>query len=286
MFSKPIPPVEIDLDAYFARIGCAARRTPTLAVLNTIIAHHISAIPFENLDVLLGRPILLDPASLQKKLVRDRRGGYCFEQNGLLLLVLSELGFRVTPLSARVRIQRPRDFIPPRTHLFIRVEIAGEAWLADVGIGGLSPTAALRLNDVGEQSTLHEPHRILREDGRFFRQAKLGEEWSDVCEFTGEEMPLIDREVSNWWTSTNPSSTFRQNLMVARAGQGGTRLAILNREFTIRGGARIIERRELATPAELREVLARYFDLSFPAGTRFGEADSLWSMVQHEYPQH
>ncbi|OYV99738.1 MAG: hypothetical protein B7X11_05095, partial [Acidobacteria bacterium 37-65-4] len=82
----------IDLAAYFARIGCARRRKPTLAFLNAIVAHHVAAIPFENLDVLLGRPILLDPASLQQKLIRDRRGGYCFEQNGLLLLVLTALG--------------------------------------------------------------------------------------------------------------------------------------------------------------------------------------------------
>lgn len=143
-------------------------------------------------------------------------------------------------------------------------------------MGGLSPTAALRLSDTGEQPTLHEPRRIVREDGRYFHQAKLGDEWSDVCEFTGEEMPPIDRELANWWTSTNPGSTFRQNLMVACAGPDGTWRAILNREFTIHRGAHIVERRELAAPAELLEVLARYFDLHFPAGTRFGEPGSLW----------
>lgn len=160
--------------------------------------------------------------------------------------------------------------------MFARVEIVGETWLADTGVGGLSPTAALRLSDTGEQPTPHEPRRIVREDGRYFHQAKLGDEWSDVCEFTGEEMPPIDRELANWWTSTNPSSTFRQNLMVACAGPDGTRRAILNREFTIRRGAHIVERRELAATAELLEVLARYFDLHFPAGTHFGEPGSLW----------
>lgn len=271
-----IPPSEIDLDAYLARIHYAGSRKPTLAVLNAVIAHHVAAIPFENLDVLLGRPVRLDPASLQQKLVCDRRGGYCFEQNGLLLLVLTALGFQVTPLSARVRIQMPRDFTPPRTHLFLRVEIAGEPWLADVGLGGLSPTAALRLNETGEQPTPHEPRRIVREEGRFFRQAKLGGEWSDVCEFTGEAMPLIDRELANWWTSTNPGSKFRQNLTVACAGPEGTRRTIMNREFAIRCGARIIERRELVTPADLLEVLAQHFGLCFPAGTRFGAPGSLW----------
>ncbi|MDD2599553.1 MAG: arylamine N-acetyltransferase [Kiritimatiellae bacterium] len=274
--SASMPQSEVDLDAYFARIHYVGPREPTLAVLHAILGHHTAAIPFENLDVLLGRPIQLDAASLQQKLVCDHRGGYCFEQNGLLLLILAELGFQVTPLSARTRILRPRDFTPPRTHLFIRIEIAGEIWIADAGTGGLSLTAAIRLDATGEQLTSNEPRRIIREDGRYFHQVKLGDEWSDVCEFTGEEMPLIDRELANWWTSTNPSSTFHQNLMVARAGLDGTRRTILNREFTVRCGARIIERHELATPAELLEVLAQNFDLYFPAGTRFGDHGSPW----------
>lgn len=271
-----ISPNIIDIDAYVARIRYAGPRKPTLALLHAIVAHHVAAIPFENLDVLLGRPIRLDPASLQQKLVRDRRGGYCFEQNGLLLLVLTALGFQAAPLSARARNQQPRDVTPPRTHVFNRVEIAGEAWLADVGLGGLSPTAALRLDATGEQATPHEPRRIIREDGRCFHQAKLGDMWSDVCEFTGEEMPLIDQELANWWTSTNPDSKFRQNLIVARAEPDGTRRAILNRKFTIRCGARIIAQREIAAPAELLDVLAEYFGLHFPAGTHFGEPGSLW----------
>lgn len=267
---------EIDIDAYFARIRYVGSREPTLDVLHAILGHHTAAIPFENLDVLQGRHIRLDAASLQQKLVRERRGGYCFEQNGLLLLVLTALGFQVTPLSARVRIAHPRDFTPPRTHLFIRIEIAGEPWLADVGTGGLSLTAAIRFDDMSEQATPHEPRRIIREDGRYFHQVKLGDEWSDVCEFTGEEMPPIDRELANWWTSTNPGSTFHQNLMVACAGPDGTRRTILNRELTIRRGVRIIEQRELVTPAELLEVLAQHFELYFPAGTHFGKHGSPW----------
>jgi N-hydroxyarylamine O-acetyltransferase len=82
-----MPPTEIDLDAYFARIRYAGPRKPTLALLHAIVAHHVAAIPFENLDVLLSWPILLEPASLQKKLIHDRRGGYCFEQNVLFLLL-------------------------------------------------------------------------------------------------------------------------------------------------------------------------------------------------------
>ncbi|HEY6175060.1 MAG TPA: arylamine N-acetyltransferase, partial [Kofleriaceae bacterium] len=124
----------IDLDRYFARIGYDGPRDATLATLNGIANAHVQAIPFENLDVLLGRGIDLDLDAVQRKLVDDRRGGYCFEQNSLLLAVLGELGFEARPLSARVRMQRPRDFVPARTHLVVRVELDGP-WLADVGIG-------------------------------------------------------------------------------------------------------------------------------------------------------
>ena len=103
----------IDLDRYFRRTGYDGPVAPTLDTLNGIMYAHVQAIPFENLDVLLGRGIDLSPDALQQKLVVDRRGGYCFEQNGLLLHVLQELGFAVTPLSARVRYQRPRDYTPP-----------------------------------------------------------------------------------------------------------------------------------------------------------------------------
>jgi len=213
----------IDLDAYFARIAYAGPRMPTLETLDAITAHHTTAIPFENLDVLLGREISLEPAALQRKLILERRGGYCFEQNSLLLLVLQKLGFVAAPLSARVRWQRPRDFTPPRTHVFIRVDLDGEKWLTDVGVGGLSLTSAIRLNTAAEQSTPHEPRRIIHEDGRFFHQVRFGADWHDVCEFTGEEMPLIDREVANWFTSSHPQSHFKNRLIAARAAPAGER---------------------------------------------------------------
>ena len=201
----------MDLDAYFARTGYRGPRTPTLETLHGLVRAHVQTIPFENLDVLLGKPIELEPAALIQKLVHDRRGGYCFEQNTLLLEVLTALGFHVRPLSARVRWQRPRDYTPARTHLLVRVEL-DEPWLADVGVGAMSPTAALRLAEHGEQATPHEPRRLLREGDMIYHQARLGDDWHDVCELTLEEMPLIDRIVANWYTSTHPQSHFKHRL--------------------------------------------------------------------------
>jgi N-hydroxyarylamine O-acetyltransferase len=266
-----------DLDAYFARTGYGGPREPTLATLCGIVEAHARTIPFENLDVLLGRPIQLDMPSVVRKLLHEHRGGYCFEQNGLLLAVLEALGFRVAPLSARVRLQRPRDFTPPRTHLFVRVELDGELWLADVGVGALSPTAPLRLDTSDEQATPHEPRRIVREDGVWFHQAKLGQEWHDVCEFTREQMPLIDREVGNWFTSTHPQSHFRGRLMVARAGDRGVRHTLLDHELTLRRPDGSADRRHIGTPDELLRVLDEVFELRLPPGTRVTCAGLSWA---------
>ncbi len=266
----------MDLDAYFARIGYAGPRTPTLATLHALTQAHTSSIPFENLDVLLGRKIELEPEALMDKLVKKRRGGYCFEQNGLFLAVLQEMGFDVRPLSARVRIDRPRDFTPPRTHVFVRVELSGTSYLSDVGVGALSLTGALRLHTEDAQDTPHEPRRIVREDARLFHQVNLAGEWKDVCEFTLEEMPLIDRELGNWYTSAHPASHFRSRLLVARAREDGGRITLLNDELKMRDREGKSEITKLGSPAELLGVLRTHFGLIFPNETRFGPPGSPW----------
>ncbi len=272
-----------NLDAYFTRTGYQGSREPSLATLNAIVFAHVRTIPFENLDVLLGRGVDLDPRAVERKLVDDRRGGYCFEQNSLLLQILLALGFDATPLSARGRIGRPREMIPPRTHMFLRVEIDGEAWLADVGVGALSPTCALRLHSEAVQTTPHEPRRLLREGewagpevrgphARILHQVQLGDDWKDVCELTLEPMPEIDREVGNWFTSTHPGSHFRDRLMVARATDRG-RLTLLNRTLTSRTADGRSETQDIASPEELLAVLERHFGITlsddFDAGAIF-----------------
>lgn len=269
---------DADLAAYFARTGYTGPRAPTLAVLDAVAAAHVRSIPFENLDVLLGRPISLDDDAVFRKLVHDRRGGYCFEQNSLLLRVLVALGFAVTTLSARVRWQRPRDFTPPRTHLFLRAELDGTSRLVDAGVGGLSLTSSIPLDESGRPfATPHDTRRIVREGASLFHQIRLaGGEWADVCEFTGEAMPPIDRELANWFTSAHPQSHFRNRLVAARAAPDGVRLALLNGEFTTRAADGAATTRALETPDELLAVLADSFGLRFPAGTRFGPPGSPW----------
>src|SRR5690606_7025466 len=135
----------LDLDAYCARIGYDGPREPTLATLRALHALHPAAIAFEALDVMLGRGIDLAPAAVEAKLVHQRRGGYCFEQNGLFQRVLAAMGFEVEALLARVLWRTPADAPPrPRTHMALRVMVEGEPWLADVGFGGCVMTAPLR----------------------------------------------------------------------------------------------------------------------------------------------
>lgn len=258
----------MDIDAYLGRIGYDGPRRADRATLDALCLAHVKAIPFENVDVLLDRGVSLDDDDVDEKLVRSRRGGYCFEHNTLLARALTALGFEVKLLSGRVRISRPADFVPPRTHVFCRVEIGAESFLADVGVGGLSPTAALRLAPDVVQATPHEPRRLLREPARWLHQVKLGDVWSDVCELTLEEMPRIDREVANWYTSTHPASHFRGRLMVARALDDGGRATLLDNRLTIRSRSGE-DTREIGSWVELVDVLAERFGVELPAGAAF-----------------
>ncbi|MFN7915034.1 MAG: arylamine N-acetyltransferase [Vicinamibacterales bacterium] len=266
----------VDLDAYFRRIGYGGPVPLTVETLHDIMDAHVRAVPFENLDVLLGRGIDLAPEAVDRKILDHRRGGYCFEQNSLLLRVLQTLGFDVTPLSARVRWQRPRDFTPARTHLFLRVVISDVPWVADVGVGALSLTSAIRFDVEGEQATRHEPRRIVFEDGRYFHQARLGDAWHDVLEFTGEVMPPIDRELGNWYTSTHPQSHFRARLVAARALPDGGRLTLVNRELTRRPRSGEAQVSIVESPRALVEVLGREFGLEFPPDTVFPCSGLVW----------
>ncbi len=281
----------VDLVAYFARIGYTGPVAPTLDVLRAIQMRHVCSIPFENLDVLLGRGIALDLESVQTKLITNRRGGYCFEQNWLMLHVLRQIGFEAMPLSARVRLDRPRDMVPPRTHVFVKVilnaEQAGSAvnagdWLVDVGVGSMSPTAPFRMVENAEHPTPHEMRRLVREPGvpapRWFHQARILrdgiETWIDICEFNGEEMHAIDREVGNWFTSTNPNSRFKQYIMASLANPDGTRFSLANGDFTHRRSSdgTVLASETITTSERLREVLRERFGLEVEKGTVFGVA--------------
>jgi N-hydroxyarylamine O-acetyltransferase len=252
----------VDLDAYCARIGYAGSRAPTLDVLQALHMLHPTAITFENLDPLLRRPVLLDASSLQRKLVHDRRGGYCFEHNLLFSHVLRTLGFRVRELAARVLWSTPAGKIMPRVHMLLQVDV-DVPYLADVGFGGLTLTAPLRLETREEQITPHETFRVVADTDGFVLQAELRGTWKPVYEFDLQEQALADYEVANWYHCTNSDSHFNTTLVAARPA-AGRRYALRNSEFVIHDLRGNTERRTLRTAAELREVLTGPFGLTLP----------------------
>jgi N-hydroxyarylamine O-acetyltransferase len=249
------PAESIDLQAYLDRIGIRTPVAPDLQTLRAIITAHVAAIPFENLGPFLGISPSLDIASVQRKLVHDGRGGYCFEQNRLLSDALRAIGFKVTDLAARVLWGQSEDAITARTHMLLRVEIEGRSWLADAGFGGNTPTAPLELVPDIEQATPHEPYRLIRRDDSDWRlQLFAADAWQSLYRFDLQPQFPADYRLSNYWTSTNPDSHFITGLTAARA-PAGRRLALRNRMFTEHTTGGSTTKRTLATAAEIRAVL-------------------------------
>ena len=251
----------IDLDLYFERIGYAGARAPTLEVLTALQAAHPAAIPFESLDPLLGRPVKLDTASLEAKLLRGGRGGYCFENNGVFWRVLQALGFEVTPLSARVRWMAPEDApLGPLSHMILQVQTLQGPVLCDVGFGGQSPTAPLRFESGAEQATSHGTYRLMEQDGVWELQMRLPDRWAAMYRFNLEPRVQADYEVANWFTSTHPASRFVNNVIASLAPEG-RRLNLFNTELTTHFADGRIEQRQIGSAEVLRQVLTGDFGL-------------------------
>ena len=226
----------LDLDGYFERVNYAGPAQPTLEVLQDLVTAHTRTIPFENLDPLLGVPVDdLDAGALTDKLVRRRRGGYCYEQNGLMGHVLAGIGFRVRRLAGRVLWMRPPDApLGAQTHTVLAVNFPGSfgSYLVDVGFGGQTPTSPLRMETGTVQQTPHEPYRLDDRGDGLILQAEVRGEWQPLYEFTTRTQPGIDLQVGSWFTSTHPSSQFVTGLMVARVDRDA-RLNLVGSELAI-----------------------------------------------------
>jgi N-hydroxyarylamine O-acetyltransferase len=258
-------PTGFDLPAYLGRIEYTGGRTPSPATLAALHLAHATHIPFENLDILLGRPIRLDLASLQAKLVAGGRGGYCFEQNRLFAAALTALGFTVMPLAARVRLES--NVVRPRTHMTLKVETEGGQWLADVGFGASGPLLPVRFNAGEAISQYAWTYRIVDEGGQWLLQSLRDGYWQDLYAFTGESQHAVDYELANFYTSTHPDSRFTQTLTAQRLAPDVRRI-LRNRTYIEDRGTSVVER-TLANDDEVLSVLANVFGLRFPAGTRF-----------------
>lgn len=271
-----------DLDAYLERIGYDGSRSPELGTLRAIARAHPLAIPFENLDPLLRRPVALDIASLQRKIVKDGRGGYCFEHNLLLGTALTALGYDVAGLAARVMWNWPPGVVTPRGHMLLLVNPPGTApslgagaHIVDAGFGGLTLTGPIKLETDVEQETPHEPCRLVRDDDGFVVQARVRGEWKPLYRFDLQRQALPDYEVTSWYLSNNPGSHFVTGLIAARV-ESDRRYALRNAELAVHHVDGRTERRVLANGAELRDALERLLRVRVPAGP---EADAAFERV-------
>lgn len=268
----------MDLAArYLARIGLPRAPAADAAGLAAVVAAQRLAIPFENLDIPLGLGIRIDPASVAAKLLDDRRGGYCFEQNGLLLAALQVFGFAARPLLGRVRLGLPDDVTPPRSHVLLLLDLAGEAWIADAGFGG-SFVPPLRLAD-GASATTPDgaEHRLLQQgqrgsaEGEWLLQRRGPAEltdgrgagaggWAAQYSFDLAEVAADDLEQANHWTATRPGVRFTSTVVASRILPDGFASLVDN----VLSVARVGQERQqqvLETPDDLRREQARHFGI-------------------------
>jgi len=266
----------IDLDAYFRRIGYDGPREPTIEVLRALHALHPAAIPYEGIDVLIGKHIDISPEGLFDKLVQRQRGGYCFEQNGLFKFVLLQLGFSLEALMGRVLWFVGADGpLPLRTHMALRVMIDGEAWLADVGFGGAVMTAPLRIAERGPQPTSNGVFRITPVGDELKLEIESPNRWIPMVLIALQPQLDVDFIAPNWYTSTHPNSAFRNRLMACRATPEA-RYALLGNRLTIRKPNGDWTQTELDR-AGLEALLRDVFNIEMTAELRASLDRVVWS---------
>ena len=252
----------IDLTAYRARIGWKSDHVPGLAALTRLLQAHMAAIPFENFDVLLGRGVRLDLPSLQRKLVNERRGGYCFEHATLLAAVLEYLGYALVRHTARVVLVTPRN-AAPRTHMFIVVTLGDRRYVLDPGFGALAPRVPVPL-DGGIAAGEHgDTHRMQRDGNHWTLCANVDGADTDCWVTALEDDNAADFAMGNFYTSTHPGSAFVERIMLRALTPQG-RFSLMNRDVTIRENGRST-RSQLRDRSQLRELVRDYCGFDLPA---------------------
>jgi N-hydroxyarylamine O-acetyltransferase len=257
---------EFELDHYLARIGFAGPIKPDLTTLCGIHAAHVNAIPFEGLDPLLRRPVKLDMASLQHKLLGSRRGGYCFEQNEVLKGALEATGFKVTGLGARVRwMSQPDSPLGPKIHTLLKVDLPEGTYLADAGFGACMLDAPLRLETDIAQRTAMATYRLSEAGGLFWLSTKRPAGWRTMFAFDLEPPLPSDYELGNWYASTSPFVPFTSTLMMQRVSSD-RRYKLVNSQLTVEDrDGEIVSERVLGDAEEMRKVLDETFNITPPA---------------------
>jgi N-hydroxyarylamine O-acetyltransferase len=247
-----------DLNSYFKRINYNGSTDVSEGTLRDLHIAHTLSVPFENLDVFYRRPILLDETSLYKKIVKEKRGGYCFEMNGIFSLVLQKMGFKVTNLLARVTINGTQ--YTTKTHQAILVETGGIRWLADVGFGNDGIIAPLVLEENTEQQQFAHTYRLTNHSAfGYLLQKKEQDRYNPLYAFTLEECFPEDFLMSNHFTSTFPGSFFLTMRMCTIPTKGG-RITLTDSHFKVVKENDVLDK-PIADESEFTTLSKEHFDL-------------------------
>jgi len=250
-----------DRDAYLQRVGLDGSLQRDGAGLAALQEAHLRAIPFENLDIPLGRGIGLDLSRLLEKLVHARRGGFCFEQNTLFAAALRSLGFPVRAQLARV-FWRSQGQVNPRTHHVLLVEADGTTWLADAGFGGpgLRRPIAFQCDTPVDQGDARYRLRAETHFGYLLEREGAGA-WEPLYSFDLEPCWPADFEMGCHFAASHPDSLFTNHLLVTRLTETG-RIWLLDDQLTLEEAGAVTEKRALESPAAFRAAMATHFGLT------------------------
>jgi N-hydroxyarylamine O-acetyltransferase len=248
--------------AYLERLGLAGEISPTIEDLIRLHNDQSFTIPFENLDIHLGREIQLDEASLVDKLITRRRGGYCFELNGLFCIALQAFGFTSERILARVLMGTPNA--GPRTHQVMIVTIEGNEWLCDVGFGGPGMLSPLLISSGKEQSQFGMTFRLTHESGVTRVSKKQDGIWFDLYAFDRMPVSDVDLMMSNFYTSCFPASRFKLARICAIHRPTG-RITLTDNTLAIYE-ADDVARYDIAAGEEMLRTLETYFGITGEPG--------------------
>lgn len=249
----------LDIKAYLERINYNGSTIPTAETLRALQVAHLLMVPFENLSIHAGQPIVLEDEALFRKIVTDRRGGFCYEANGLFAALLRALGFDITMLSAAVA-NASGEFGPDFDHMALMVQLE-QRWLVDVGFGD-SFLEPLQLDERDRQRQGNRTYQIVPDSNHLILMRRDGaEEWQARYRFTLTPHTFADYAEMCRYHQTSPESHFTRGRICSRATEGG-RITLSDLRFITTsdsGGQQVRQERTLTSETEYAEVLREHF---------------------------
>jgi len=264
--------VIMEIEKYLQRIGYNGSMQPTIELLQVLQKRHLLSVPFENLDIHYKIPIQLDIETIFEKVVIKKRGGFCYELNGIFYELLRAIGFDVKMISARVFDQRQQIFSPEFDHLAIIAKIDSVDYLADAGFGEFAFTP-LKVEPDTIQNDERGKFRIDRHDNSYYKVSKgVGEEWVPEYMFTLTKRDLSEFQDMCQYNQTSPLSHFTQNKFCSMATEKG-RITVTAKKIKITVGDSVTEV-PLDSEEEFLEALATYFQIKPYNGVKLGSVAS------------